>query len=338
MRSSRWIAESHFLLACRAGLAERRVGEAGNEPAGTKFRLAILLVLVTAALAAIPVAGKIAISAFFWRSLGNFKVTIPVKLDLTYVRPTERTKVSNYTFDAFGPYPVAGAGVAAGINQWTNSPPEWGQGAEGFGKRFGSDFAIAAIGTTTRYGLAEAFREDTLYYRCECSGPFPRLRHAVISTLTGRRGEDGHRVFSFSALAAPYAGSMIAVYLWYPDRFDGKGCIPDGQLQLAGVIWAATLPWSFSIADLTPLISRMHLNNAHGSPDSGPKPMSDRGFTPVAGLNPPLPVRRTDAHILFCRLRHEAVQRLFRVVRQPGHLFLAGPCGPRLHRRMNGAS
>ena len=234
MRSSRWIAESHFLLACRAGLAGRRVGQSGKNPAGTKIHRAMLLVLVTAALAAMPVLAR----SQSLLSSGDPSATSGItsltkKLDLTYVRPTERTKVSNYAFDAFGPYPVAGAAFAAGINQWTNSPPEWGQGVEGYGKRFGSDFGIAAIGTTTRYGLAEAFKEDTLYYRCECSGPFPRLRHAVISTLTGRRGEDGHRVFSISALAAPYAGSMIAVHLLVSGPLRRKGCVPDGQLQLA---------------------------------------------------------------------------------------------------------
>ena len=84
-----------------------------------------------------------------------------------------------------------------------NTPPEWKQGVPGYSKRFGSDFGIAAISTTTRYGLAEAFKEDTLYYRCECKGVFPRLRHAVISTLTARHGEDGHRVFSFLRLLRP---------------------------------------------------------------------------------------------------------------------------------------
>ena len=90
--------------------------------------------------------------------------------DLTYTRPTEKTKIENYLFDAFGPYPAAGAMFAAGMSQAYNTPPEWKQGAKGYAKRFGSDFGIAAISTTTRYGLAEAFRENTLYYRCECKG------------------------------------------------------------------------------------------------------------------------------------------------------------------------
>jgi hypothetical protein len=75
--------------------------------------------------------------------------------DLTYRRPTQKTKLHNYFFDAFGPYPIVGASVAAGINQADRTPPEWGQGAEGYGKRFASNFGIAIVSTTTRYGLAQ---------------------------------------------------------------------------------------------------------------------------------------------------------------------------------------
>jgi hypothetical protein len=269
MRSSKWIAESHFLLACRAGLAGMRVGHSSKTLRGTETHRAILLVLVTAALAATPVLARSQSLLLSGDPTATTGITNPERFDLTYIRPTERTKVSNYAFDAFGPYPIAGAAFAAGINQWTNSPPEWGQDVEGFGKRFGSDIGIAAIGTTTRYGLAEAFREDTLYYRCECSGPFPRLRHAVISTLTGRRGQDGHRVFSISALAAPYAGSMIAVHLWYPDRFDMKDAFRMGNYSLLGYM-GGNIALEFFYSGPHALISRMHLNNAHGSPDKGP--------------------------------------------------------------------
>jgi hypothetical protein len=269
MRSSKWFAESHFLLACRAGLAERRVGQSGKKPDGTKVHRAMLMVLVTAAVAAMPVLAR----AQFLLSPGDSSaisgITASETRDLTYVRPTERTKVSDYAFDAFGPYPIAGAAFAAGIKQLSNAPPEWNQGADGFGKRFGSDFAIAAIGTTTRYALAEAFREDMLYYRCECAGPFPRLRHAVISTLTGRRGENGHRFFSISALAAPYAGSMIAVHLWYPDRFGVKDAFRMGNYSLLRYL-GGNIALEFFYSGPHALISRMHLNHAHGSPVQGP--------------------------------------------------------------------
>jgi hypothetical protein len=149
-----------------------------------------------------------------------------------YKRPTEKTKLRTYLFDAFGPYPIAGAAIVAGVNQAEGTPPEWGQGARAYGQRFGSNLAIAAVTTTTRYGLAKAFREDTVYYRCACKGFFPRLGHAMISTVTSRHGENGHRRLSFPALVAPYAGTMTAVYGWYPSRYGPEDALRMGNYNL----------------------------------------------------------------------------------------------------------
>jgi hypothetical protein len=156
--------------------------------------------------------------------------------NLIYRRPTEKTKLRNYFFDTFGPYPIAGAAILGGINQADKTPPEWGQGAGAYGERVGSDFGIAMVTTTTRYALAKALREDTLYYRCECDGVFRRLGHAVISTVTARRGSDGHRRLSFPALIAPYAGTMTAVYGWYPGRYGVKDGMRMGNYALLAFV------------------------------------------------------------------------------------------------------
>jgi len=149
-----------------------------------------------------------------------------------YSRPTEKMKLRTYVFDAFGPYPIVGAAFVAAVNQREKTPPEWGEGGAAYGQRFGSNLAIAAVTTTTRYALAEAFREDTVYYRCECKGIFRRLGHALISTVTARRGEDGHRRLSFPALVSPYAGTMTAVYAWYPERYGPKDALRMGNYNL----------------------------------------------------------------------------------------------------------
>jgi hypothetical protein len=162
--------------------------------------------------------------------------TTQPQLNLTYRRPTEKTKLRNYFFDTFGPYPIAGAAILGGINQADKTPPEWGQGAGAYGERVGSDFGIAMVTTTTRYALAKAFREDTLYYRCECKGVFRRLGHAVISTVTARRGEYGERRLSFPALVAPYAGTMTAVYGWYPGRYGVKDGMRMGNYALLAFV------------------------------------------------------------------------------------------------------
>src|SRR6476661_50314 len=90
-----------------------------------------------------------------------------VQPDPAYRRPTEKMRLRTYLFDAFGPYPILGSALVAGVNQFENTPPEWGQGAGAYSRRFGSNLAIAGITTTTRYALAKALREDTVYYRCE---------------------------------------------------------------------------------------------------------------------------------------------------------------------------
>ena len=231
----------------------------------------MLLLLVMAGLATLPLLAKAQSLADAGISSAAVAGTPPAQLDVTYTRPTQEVKLRNYFFDAFGPYPIAGAAFAAGINQAYDTPPEWKQGAEGYGKRFGSDFAIAAVSTTTRYALAEAFQEDTLYYRCECKGVFPRLGHAAISTLTARRGEDGHRVFSLPALVAPYAGTMTAVYGWYPGRYGAKDAFRMGNYTLLGYL-GANVALEFLYSGPHSLLSRMHLNNGRGAPNPDSKP------------------------------------------------------------------
>ena len=168
-------------------------------------------------------------------------------------------------------YPIVGATFAAGFNQADNRPPEWKQGAGAYSKRVGSAYAIAGVTTTTRYALAEAFREDTLYYRCQCKGLFPRLGHAVISTFTSRRGTDGHRIFSFPALVAPYAGTMTAVYAWYPGRYDAKDGFRMGNYSLLGYV-GGNVALEFLYSGPHSWRSRMHLNNGHGAQNQGSQP------------------------------------------------------------------
>jgi hypothetical protein len=235
-----------------------------------KMRRFMLLLFVIADLAALPVLAKAQSPATPPDSPGTVASTPPAQRDLTYVRPSEKTKFHNYIFDMIGPYPILGAALSAGINQADNTPPEWGQGAEAYGKRFGSNFGIAAVSTTTRYALAEAFGEDTLYYRCECKGFFPRLSHAMISTLVTRRGDDGHRVFSVPSLVAPYAGTMTAVYGWFPSRYNAKDGFRMGNYALLGYA-GGNIAREFIYGGRHSLLSR-HTHHGHGAQNQDSKP------------------------------------------------------------------
>jgi len=235
-----------------------------------KMRRFMLLLFVIADLAAVPVLAKAQSAAAPPDSPGTVANTPPAQPVPAYVRPTEKTKFHNYVFDMIGPYPILGAAFSAGINQADKTPPEWGQGAEAYGKRFGSNFGIAAVSTTTRYTLAELFGEDTLYYRCECKGFFPRLSHAMISTLVTRRGDDGHRVFSVPSLVAPYAGTMTAVYGWFPSRYNAKDGFRMGNYTLLGYA-GGNIAREFIYGGRQSLLSR-HMHHGHGAQNQDSKP------------------------------------------------------------------
>lgn len=243
--------------------------ELPRENLGRKLRGIMLSLLVVTTMSLLARAQSLADSG---DPSGTIAVTTPVYPDLTYFRPTTKMKLRSYLFETFGPYPVVGAGVVGGINQVDNTPPEWKQGFSGYSKRWGSGFAIAGITTSTRFALARAFREDTLYYRCECKGTFARLNHAVISTFTGRHGDDGHRVFSFPALVAPYAGTMAAVYLWYPGRYNAMDGFRMGNYSLLAYATGNVLLEFLHRGGPHSLLSRMHLNNSHGAPGPGHQP------------------------------------------------------------------
>ncbi|HEY8715548.1 MAG TPA: hypothetical protein VIM00_09205 [Candidatus Acidoferrum sp.] len=185
---------------------------------------------------------------------------------IVYERPTEKTKLENYFFDGFGPYPIAGAAIIAGINQADNTPPEWGGGAEAFGKRVGSNYGINMISTTTRYALSEVLHQDTLYYRCQCTGFFPRLGHALVSTLTARHGDEGHYIFSVPALVAPYVGTMTATHTWFPERYNAKDAFRMGNYSLLALA-AGNVAIEFLYRGPHTFLSRIHLDNRHAAPE-----------------------------------------------------------------------
>jgi len=192
------------------------------------------------------------------------KTLVAKPVDFRYVRPTSMMKFRNYVFDTVGPYPIFVSAGVAGVDQFNNTPPEWHRNSSGFGKRFASDFGISTITTSTRYVMAAALKEDTLYYRCNCTGFLPRISHATLSTFTGRRGDDGHSVISLSSILSPYAGAAASVYGWYPDRYGVKDAFRMGNYSLLGAV-AGNVALEFFYIGPNSLMGRMHLNNRHGS-------------------------------------------------------------------------
>ncbi|MGD1091072.1 MAG: hypothetical protein ABSB35_03660 [Bryobacteraceae bacterium] len=90
------------------------------------------------------------------------------------------------------------AGFNAGLDQAATQDPTFGQGAAGYGKRFGADFAGQ---TASRFfgdfAYPTIFSEDPRYYRLGHDSARSRILHAAEHTLVSHR-DNGKHMFNFT--------------------------------------------------------------------------------------------------------------------------------------------
>jgi hypothetical protein len=161
-----------------------------------------------------------------------------VSTSTTYVFPTSGDMNRYWLKNTLGPKAWAGAAFTASWNQWiTDSPKEWTKDATGWGQRFGSSLLDNAINTTTLVWTSRAMGQDPRYRRCDCTGLWPRSRHAIILAVTAYN-RNGDLKFSPPKIIAPYTGPLVTRNTIYPDRFGTGDAFSGGVYYLAGgVAW-----------------------------------------------------------------------------------------------------
>lgn len=152
----------------------------------------------------------------------------PVK---TYEFPTHGERFNRYVKDTVGPFRLLRTGVSAGLNQWRDSPEEWGQGMKGYGRRYASSFGRNLVQQTVTYGLDEAFGLDSDFRRSDREGFGARVKHALLETVTSRT-KSGKRVLSAPRLVGVYTGGVVAAETWYPERYSYKDGLRMGNNAL----------------------------------------------------------------------------------------------------------
>jgi hypothetical protein len=209
-----------------------------------KYRLC----LVFLAVACLPVAFSQAPEAFVNPAVSptaTQPAVTPAEMDLIdkvlgMVGPSEHTKLTQkdrfqiYLLSVGGPVPLLGEAAGSGISQWTNSPPEWGQGWGAYGERYGSNLAYNGIRQTITYGASIALHEDTRYFASGRHGVWSRTGYALLSTFTARR-PNGRQSFSFSSVGGVIGASGIAS-IWGPRSWQGF----DNISENAGISFGAT--------------------------------------------------------------------------------------------------
>ena len=148
-----------------------------------------------------------------------------------YVFPTRRERFDRYVSSTVGPFRLMQTTVSAGLEQWKDSPEEWGQGMKGYGKRFASSLGRNAIQQTVTYGLDQTFELDTGFRKSTREGFLPRFKDALVQNVTSRT-KSGKRVISVPRFAGVYTGSVIATETWYPERSSYKDGLRQGTATL----------------------------------------------------------------------------------------------------------
>jgi len=128
---------------------------------------------------------------------------------------TFRQRTGLYGHSLFSPSTILGPAFGAGIGQWEGEPPEWGGGAEGYGKRIGSGIAKDVVSKTITFGVAAIDREDPRYLRSQDRTFWGRTKNAVAWGFVSDT-ESGRRIPALSRWIGIYGAAFIA-NTWYPE-------------------------------------------------------------------------------------------------------------------------
>jgi hypothetical protein len=105
--------------------------------------------------------------------------------------------------------------IIAGVGQASNSDPSYGQGMEGYGKRYAAAFAD---GTIENFMAGAVFpsllRQDPRYYQLGKGGFWHRAGYAM-SRIIITRGDSGNREFNFSEILGNGASASIGTYTYH---------------------------------------------------------------------------------------------------------------------------
>ncbi len=125
-------------------------------------------------------------------------------------------------------------GTVAGVQQATDEFNAYGQGAAGYGRRFGADLGNLVVGTMLGGAVFPSlFHQDPRYFYKGTGSIRSRALYAISSAVICR-GDNGHRQPAFAGVLGDLSAGAIS-NLYYPrDRHDIAITLENGFLGVAG--------------------------------------------------------------------------------------------------------
>jgi hypothetical protein len=153
------------------------------------------------------------------------------------------------------PFTILIVGGTAGIQQAQNHFAEYGQGAQGYGKRFGANYADTVSGTLIGAAILPAIlHQDPRYFYKGTGSKISRFGYAVANAVICK-GDNGHWQPNYSNVGGALAAGGIS-NLYYPDqdKTDAALTFENAGIGIASTAVANVLQ-EFVIRHLTPKLN-----------------------------------------------------------------------------------
>ncbi|MGA9571672.1 MAG: carboxypeptidase-like regulatory domain-containing protein [Candidatus Acidiferrales bacterium] len=152
------------------------------------------------------------------------------------------------------PFTFVGVGVLAGLQQAGNGLSGYGQGAQGYAKRYGAAYGDVVIGTFLGSAiLPSILRQDPRYFYKGTGTKKSRLLYALSSPFVCK-GDNGSWQPNYSYVIGNFAAAGIA-YTYYPASNRGGWLVAETALIRFGENSLASVLQEFVIRKLTPKVS-----------------------------------------------------------------------------------
>jgi hypothetical protein len=126
-------------------------------------------------------------------------------------------------------------GFVAGLGQASDSDPSYGQGAQGYAKRYGTAYGDNAIENFMAYAVfPSVLHQDPRYYQLGQGGFRKRAVHA-ISRVVLTRSDSGQTQFNYSELLGAGSAAAISTYAYHPQSERSFGNV--------ATVWGTQMGW-----------------------------------------------------------------------------------------------
>lgn len=142
-------------------------------------------------------------------------------------------------------------GGVAGLEQAENQFSQYGQGAQGYGKRYGAAYADMITGTFIGGALLPALmKQDPRYFYKGTGSTRSRVLYAIANAVICK-GDNRHWQFNYSGILGGLASGGIS-NLYYPAKDRGAGLVFENEGIGIGGTAVTNLIQEFIIPKLTP--------------------------------------------------------------------------------------